>query len=135
MSAGGFGEDSEDDTADRDQVVSFVGPAPVPSGYKILDSCPSLETDDNLQELIGTQILHAWDDKDRLGWFEPTVHGRNLNKAEHARAPTADFAVRYTKLLTIGARKKKNISCDVAHELTNRTYGEKEWWMMIVKDK
>jgi hypothetical protein len=46
------------------------------SGYMILDSCPSLETDENLQGLIGTQIIHAWDDKNRQGWFEGTVSGR-----------------------------------------------------------
>ena len=86
--------------------------------------------------LIGTQILHAWNDKDRQGWFEGTVHGRNLNKADHARAPIANFAVRYTKSLTIGARKKKTIPrCDVAHELTSRTYSEKKWWVVIVKDE
>ena len=100
----------------------FVGPAQAPSGYKILDSCPSLETEENMQELIGTQILHAWDDKDRQGWFKGTVKERNLNARDLSRAPNANFAVRYTKSLTIGARKKKTISkCDVAHELTSRT--------------
>ena len=79
-------EDSEDDTADPQQLLSFVGAAQAPSGYKILESCPSL-TDENLQNLIGTKILHASDDKDRQGWFEGRVHGRNLN----ARAPTANF--------------------------------------------
>ena len=107
LSPGGSDEDSEDDTADHDQVVSFFGPAQAPSGYKILDSCPGLETDENLQELIGTQILHAWIDKDKQGWFEGTVHGRNLFKADHARAPTANFAVRYTKSLTIGAARRR----------------------------
>jgi hypothetical protein len=38
----------------------------------------------------------------------------------------------------IGARKKKNIAwdiakCDLAHKLTRRTYGEKKWWVVIVK--
>ena len=62
--------------------------------------------------------------------------GRNLNARDLARAPTANFAVRYTKSLTIGARKKKTIAkCDVAHELTSRTYGEKKWWVVIVKDQ
>ena len=54
-----FDDDSEDDTADPQQVLSFVGAAQAPSGYKILESCPSLETDENMQNLIGTQILHA----------------------------------------------------------------------------
>ena len=135
-SRGGSDEDSEDDTVDPDQVVSFVGPAQAPSGYKILDSCPSLETDGNLQELIVTQILHAWDDKDRQGLFEGTVHVRNLTKAEHVRAATADFAVQYTKTLTSGARKKTTVPrCDVAHELTSRTNGEKKWWVVIAKDE
>ena len=45
------------DTADPQEVLSFVGAAQAPSGYKILESCPSLETDENMQNLIGTQIL------------------------------------------------------------------------------
>ena len=63
---------------DPKEVLSFVGAAQAPSGYKILESCPSLETDENMQNLIGTQIRHAWDDKDRQGWFEGRVHERNL---------------------------------------------------------
>lgn len=61
--------------------------------------------------------------------------GRMLNKANRARARTANCAVRYTKSLKIGAREKKpTAKCDVAHELTsNRPYGEKEWWVVIVK--
>jgi len=70
---------------------SFVRAAQAPSGYKILESCPSLETDQNIQNLIGTRILHAWYDKDRQGWFEGRVHGRNLNARDLARAPTAIF--------------------------------------------
>ena len=53
-------EDSEDDTADPDQVVSFDGPAQAPSGFKILDSCPSLETDENMQELIGALLVRRF---------------------------------------------------------------------------
>jgi len=76
-----------EDVSDPQQLLSFVGTAQAPSVYKILESCRSLETDENLQNLIGTKILHAWDDKDRQGWFEGRVHGRNLN----ARAPTPNF--------------------------------------------
>ena len=86
-------DDSEDDTADSQQVLSFVGAAQAPSKCKILESCPSLETEENMRELIGAQILHAWDDKDRQGWFEGRVHGRNLNARDLARAPTANFSV------------------------------------------
>ena len=49
--------------------------------------------------------------------------------------PTANFSVRYRKSLTVGVKKKKTIPlCDVDHELTRRTYGEKKWWVVIVKD-
>jgi hypothetical protein len=52
-------DDLEDDTADPNQVLSFVGAAQAPPGYKILESCPSLETHEDMQNLIGKQILHA----------------------------------------------------------------------------
>ena len=70
-----FDDDSEDDTADPQQLLSFVATAHAPSGYKILESCPSLETDENLQNLIVTKILHVWDDKDRQGWFREGCMG------------------------------------------------------------
>jgi len=64
------------------------------------------------------------------------VHGRNLNARDLARAPTANFSVGYSKSLTVGVKKKKNIPlCHVAHELTSRTYGGKKWWVVIVKDQ
>ena len=114
----------------------FVGAAQAPSKYKILESCPSLETEENMRELIGAQILHAWDDKDRQGWFEGRVHGRNLNARDLARAPTANFSVRYSKSLTVGVKNKKTIPlCHVAHELTSGTYGDNKWWVVIVKDE
>ena len=48
----------------------------------------------------------------------------------------ANFSVGYSKSLTVGVKKKKIIPlCHVAHELTNRTYGEKKWWVVIVKDQ
>ena len=44
--------------------------------------------------------------------------------------------MRYINSLTVGVKKEKNIPlCDVAHELTSRTYGEKKWWVVIVKDE
>ena len=48
-----FDDDTEDDTANSQQILSFVGAAQAPSGYKILESCSSLETDENMQNLIG----------------------------------------------------------------------------------
>ena len=127
--------DSEDDTIHPQQLLSFVGAAQAPSGIEIFESCPSLETDENIQNLIGTKILHVWDDKNRQGWFEGRVHRRNLNARDLVRGPTPNFSVQYSKSLTVGVKKKKIIPlCHVAHELTNRTYGEK-WWVVIVKDQ
>jgi hypothetical protein len=63
------------------------------------------------------------------------VHERNLNARDLARAPIANFVVRYINSLTVGVKKKMTIAkCEVAHELTSRTYGEKKWWVVIVKD-
>ena len=37
--------------------------------------------------------------------------------------------------MTVGVKKKKTIAkCEVAHELTSKTYGEKKWWVVMVKD-
>ena len=116
-----------------EDIETFAGPKS--SGHAAKKwSCP--KNCENMQNLIGTKILHVWDNKDRQGWFEGRVHERNLNARDLARAPTANFFVRYSKSLTIGVKKKKTIPlCHVAHELTNRTYGEKKWWVVIVKDQ
>ena len=108
---------NSDDTAHPQQLLSFVGAAQALSGYKIRELCPSLETDQKVQNLIGMRILHAWDNKDRQGWFEARVHGRNLNARDLARAPKANFSVRYSKSLTVGVKKKKIIPlCHVHHK-------------------
>ena len=66
------------------------------------------------------------------------MHGRNLTARDLARVPTANFAVRHIKSLTVGVKKTKTIAkCDVAHDsrLTSRTYGDKKWWVVTVKDQ
>ncbi len=80
-----------------------------------------------MRELIGSQILHVWDDQDRQKWFEGRIHGSNLNTRVLVRAPTANFSVRYSKSLTVGVKKKETIPlCHVTHELTRWTYGDKK---------
>ena len=37
--------------------------------------------------------------------------------------------------LRIKRKKNTNPKCDVANELASRTYGEKKWWVVIVKDE
>ena len=75
-----FDDDLEDDTADSHQVLSFVGAAQDPSKYKILESCPSLETEENMRKLIGAQILHVWDDQDRDGSREGWMGGTSTSE-------------------------------------------------------
>ena len=62
-----------------------------------------------------------------------TVNERSDDDEEEIGcAPTANFSVRYRKSLTVGVKKKKTIPlCDVAHELTSRTYGEKKWCVVV----
>jgi hypothetical protein len=58
------------------------------------------------------------------------------DEGEIGCAPTANFSERYSKSMTVGVKKKKTIPlCDVPYELTRRTYGEKKWWVVIVKDQ
>ena len=45
------------------------------------------------------------------------------------------ISVSYSNSLTVGVKKTKTIPlCHVIHEMTSRTYGEKKWWVVIVKD-
>ena len=69
-------------------------------------------------------------------WCDVAPIHMYLNARDLARAPTANFSVRYSKSLTVRVKKKKIIPlCHVAHELTSRTYGEKKWWVVIVQDQ
>ena len=107
---------------------------PHPDGYKIVDTCPKLDDEKDLQELIGTEVLHAWDDEDRSGWFKGRVHSRGLTKRDRERAPTANFAISYIKSLPSSKSNNKVLpSAQVAHELTERTYGKHRWWVVIKK--
>ena len=111
-------------TADSQEVLSFVSAAQAPSKYKILESCPSLETEENMRELIGVQILHAWAYKDRQGWFEGRVHGRNLNARDLARAPIANFSVRYPSSVTSTPSKLKTTHACTHQTLRHKRFGK-----------
>jgi len=57
-------------------------------------------------------------------------------QTRYAVSPQKGFSVRYSKSLTVGVKTKTIIPlCHVADELTSRTYGEKKWWVVIVKDQ
>ena len=88
-----------------------------------------------MQNLIGKQILNAWDVKDRQGWFEGRVHGRTSPR-EISLVPPLPILLcdTLTLSLTVGVKKKKTAKCEVAHELTSRTSCANRWWVVIVKD-
>ena len=71
-------------------------------------------------------MLHAWDTDTAEGWFEGTVHSRGVTARDLKKTPTANFVVKYYPKAT---DKKLNglVSC----ELSARTHGVGEWWVLI----
>ena len=47
------------------------------------------ETEPEMQKLISTQIFHAWDDKDRQGWFRGKVQVRGATST-HVESVCSD---------------------------------------------
>jgi hypothetical protein len=127
FSGGEDSSDEEDDTADT--VATYIGNATAPEGYKIVEECPALTTDPDQQNFIGKTVLMGWDTKDAQGWFLGTVHSTGpFTKADKKRVPTANFVVKYSLNLTA-----KKLNGTVAHELTERTHGVKQWWVQVEK--
>lgn len=52
--------DDEDDTCMVEDTIG-AAPATAPFGFKYINECPPLESDDDLKRLIGKYILHAFD--------------------------------------------------------------------------
>ena len=119
--------DEEDDTAGS--VACTIGNAVVPVGYKIIDECPLLTTELQKNEMIGKTVLYGWDSNNATGWFVGTVHSRNLSATDLKKVPTANFVVKYTANMTDGA-----INGNVACELSARTHGPAEWWLLVEKE-
>lgn len=96
-----------------------------------LSSCAHLGTnvlDDDVLDLAGGQQRRH---PIPLTRTPRMLQLRDVNARDLARAQNANFAVRYTKSLTVG-KKKKTIS-NVEYELTSWTYGETKWLVVIVK--
>lgn len=55
----------EDDTAGS--VACTIGNAVAPAGYTIIETCPALDTELDMNELIGKTVLHDWDSKSATG--------------------------------------------------------------------
>ena len=58
-----------------------------------------------------------------------TVHSRNLSATDLKKTPTATFAVKYTSKMAGNA-----INGNVACELSARTHGPAEWWVLVEKE-
>ena len=119
--------DEDDDTAGS--VACAIGNAVAPAGYKIIEECPPLTNELQKNEIIGKTVLYGWDSKKATGWFVGTVHSRSPSEADLKKAPTANFVVKYTAKITEGS-----INGNVACELSARTHGPGEWWVLVEKD-
>ena len=117
----------DDDTAGT--VATYIGNAVAPTGYKIVEECPPLGTETEMQEFIGKMVVVGWDSKVATGWFLGMVHSRGpFTKANLKNVPTANFVVKYTNSLT-GKKLHGNVAC----ELTARTHGAQQWWVQVEK--
>ena len=119
--------DEEDDTAGS--VACAIGNAIAPAGYTIVDYCPPLATELEKNNMIGKTVLYGWDSKNATGWFVGTVQSRNPSATDLKKTPTANFVIRYTSKMTDG-----ELNGNVACELSARTHGPAEWWVVVEKD-
>ena len=119
--------DEEDDTAGS--VACAIGNAIAPAGYTIVDDCPPLATELEKNNMIGKTVLYGWDSKNATGWFVGTVQSRNPSATDLKKTPTANFVIKYMSKITDGA-----LNGYVACELSARTHGPAEWWVVVEKD-
>ena len=57
------------------------------------------------------------------------MQSRNPSATDLKKTPTANFVIRYTSKMTDGA-----LNGNVACELSARTHGPAEWWVVVEKD-
>ena len=79
--------------------------------------------------MIVKTVLYGWGSGNATGWFVGTVHSRNLSATDLKKTPTANFVIKYTSKITDGA-----LNGYVACELSARTHGPAEWWVVVEKD-
>jgi hypothetical protein len=121
--------EEEDDTAAQG-VADLIGSAVAPDGWTIDEVQPPLNSELEMNELIGKNILYGHDSKKAQGWFIGTIQSRNLSPTDLKKTPTANFVVEYHAKLT-----DKKLVGKVACELSARTWGPKEWWVLVQKDE
>ena len=92
----------------------------------MVQACPPLDTRCQKRSLIGKTILYAFEEGDRCGWFVGRVAHDRVSARDKREVPTANYVVRYTPKQTNGL-----IDGLVACELSARTYGASQWWVLL----
>ena len=106
--------------------TSCLAHAAAPPGYAMVEACPPLGTNHQKRSLAGKTILYAFEDGDRSGWFVGRVAHDRVTARDKREVPTANYVVRYTNGQTNG-----QINGLVACELSARTYGASQWWVLL----
>ena len=119
-------EDEIDSSLPANSITSCLTHAAAPAGYVMVKACPPLDTRHEKRSLIGKTILYAFEDGDRSGWFVGRVAHDRVTARDKREVPTANYVVRYTNGQTNG-----QINGLVACELSARTYGASQWWVLL----
>jgi hypothetical protein len=126
--------DEHEAEADAEQdadgtVASLLPHAAAPPGFALVAACPALDTEEQRQALVGHRVLHGWDDGERLGWFLGRIVRSGVTPGDLRQTPTANFVVRYAGKET-GGRLHGLVAC----ELSERTHGVDQWWVLATED-
>ena len=119
-------EEAADLAITEHSVTSCLPQAVAPPGYLMVEACPPLDTRRQQRSLVGKMILYGWEDDDRTGWFVGRVAHNRVTARDKREVTTANFVVRYTANQTNG-----KIDGLVACELSARTYGASQWWVLL----
>ena len=119
-------EEAADASTTGHSVTSCLPQAVAPPGYIMVDACPALDTIRQQRSLVGKMILYGWEDDERTGWFVGRVAHNRVTARDKREVATANFVVRYTANQTNG-----QIDGLVACELSARTYGAGQWWVLL----
>ena len=98
-----------------------------PEGFTYA-ACPTLESDQQLRELIGRKVLvaHERTKSTEAGWYLGKIKLFGVSAAWKRACPSANFIVKYTK------RETNNmLDGDSALELAAHNYGRDEWWLLL----
>ena len=119
-------DESEDDTAEplEDRVGGIEDP---PTGFEFVEECPALATEEDMKELVGHTIMHAFATEKIFGWFEGRVTHVGCSARDLKAMPAANVVVQYKKSVT----KNKYLDGRVASTLTADRYGKGEWWVLL----